>query len=158
MLPTTPTAEMTRSTVISSFLPSLVSIVAVTLSLPLASFATLASVRMLDARLLEALAGVGGDLLVLDGQDLRQDLDHRHLGAHRPVERGELDADRAGADDEQRLRHLLRHHRLEIGPDQLLVRLDAGQRPRPRAGRDDDVLGRVVAAAERALRRIVGRP
>ena len=45
------------------------------------------------------------------------------------------------------------HHRLEIGPDQLLVRLDARQHARPRAGRDDDVLGLIAARAERALRR-----
>ena len=47
-------------------------------------------------------------------------------------------------------------HGLEIGPDQLLVGLEAGQHARPRAGGDDDVLGGVVAGAERALRRIVG--
>ena len=79
----------------------------------------------LDALLLEALAREGGDLGVLDRQDLRQHLDHRHLGAERAVERGELDADRARADHQQRLRHRCRHHRLEIGPDQLLVGLDA---------------------------------
>ena len=47
----------------------------------------------------------------------------------------------------------VRHHRLEIGPDQLLVGLEAGQHARPRAGRDDDVLGLIAAGAERALRR-----
>jgi hypothetical protein len=35
----------------------------------------------------------------------------------------------------------LRHHGLEIGPDQFAVRFDAGKRARPGAGRDDDVLG-----------------
>ena len=54
---------------------------------------------------------------------------------------------------EQRLRHAVRHHGLEIGPDQLLVRLDAGQHARPRAGGDDDVLGLIGAGTERALRR-----
>src|SRR5262249_57427327 len=38
---------------------------------------------------------------------------------------------------------------------QLLVRLEAGQHPRPRAGRDDDVLALVAAGAERTLRRLV---
>ena len=47
MLPTTPTAEMTRSALMSSFLPSLDSTVAVTESLPLSSLATLASVWIL---------------------------------------------------------------------------------------------------------------
>ena len=52
----------------------------------------------LDALLLELLARERGDLGVLDRQDLRQHLDDGHLGAHRAVERRELDADRAGAD------------------------------------------------------------
>ncbi len=52
------------------------------------------------------------------------------------------------------LRHALRHHGLEIGPDQLLVGLDAGQHARPRAGRDDDVLGLIRARPERAFRRL----
>ena len=98
------------------------------------------------SKLLRAKAG---DLVVLDRQDLRQHLDDRHLGAERAVERGELDADRAGADHQQRLRHRSRHHGLEIGPDQLLVRLEARQHARPRAGRDDDVLG-LIGARRRA--------
>ena len=48
---------------------------------------------------------------------------------------------------------LLRHHRLEIGPDQLLVGLEPRQHARPRAGREDDVLGLVGALAQRALGR-----
>ena len=55
--------------------------------------------------------------------------------------------------DQQRLRHALRHHGLEIGPDQFLVGLEAGQHARPRAGGDDDVLGLIGAGAERAFRR-----
>ena len=47
-----------------------------------------------------------------------------------------------------------RHHGLEIGPDQLLVRLDAGQHARPRAGGDDDVLGLIAAGRKRAFRRL----
>ncbi len=54
----------------------------------------------LDALLFKALARMGGDLGVLHRQDLRQQLDDRHLGAHRAIERGELDADGARADDE----------------------------------------------------------
>ena len=153
ILPTTPTAEMTRSTVSVWVAPLPSSIVAVTLSAFLSSFVTLALVRNLDALLLERLAREAGDLGVLDRQDLRQHLDHRHLGAEGAVERGELDADGAGADHQQRLRHLLRDHRLEIGPHQLLVGLEPGQHARPRAGGDDDVLGLVAAGPERALRR-----
>ena len=98
----------------------------------------------LDALLLELLAREGGDLRILDRQDLRQHFDDRHLGAHGAIEGREFDADGAGADHQQRLRHLVRVHRLEIGPDQFLVRLDAGQHARPRAGRDDDVLGLIA--------------
>ena len=105
----------------------------------------------LDALLLERLAGEGGDLGILDREDLRQHLDHRHLGAERAIEARELDADRSRADDQQRLRHALRHHRLEIGPDELLVRLEPGQHPGPGAGRENDVLGLIGAGAERAL-------
>ena len=107
----------------------------------------------LDALLLEAFAREGGDLGILRRQDLRQHLDHGHLGAERAIERGEFDADGAGADDQERLRHAVGHHGLEIGPDQFLVRLDAGQHARPRAGGDDDVLGLIGAGTERALRR-----
>ena len=87
------------------------------------------------------------DLVILDRQDLRQHLDHGHLGAERAVERGKFDADGAGADDQQRLRDCRRHHGLEISPHQFLVRLEAGQHARPRAGGDDDVLGLIVRPA-----------
>ena len=101
----------------------------------------------LHALLLERLACQRGDLGVLDGQDLRQQLDDRHLGAERAVERCELDADRARAHDEQRLGHGLRHHGLEVGPDAVAVGLDAGQHARARTGGDDDVLRLVGAGA-----------
>src|SRR3546814_16129991 len=67
-------------------------------------------------------------------------LDHRDIGPQRAEEARELDADRAGADDQQALRQRVRHHRLLVGPDQLAVRLHALQRARPRAGREADVL------------------
>src|SRR5262245_27859090 len=108
----------------------------------------------LDALLLELFAREGGNLGILGGQDLRQDLDHHHLGAEGAVERSELDADRAGAYDQERFRHAFRRHGLEIGPDQLLVGLEAGQHPRPRAGGDDDVLGLIAAGGERAFGRL----
>src|ERR1043166_9063669 len=105
----------------------------------------------LDALLLERLAGEGGDLGILHREYLRQHLDDGHLRAERAEERGELDADRARTDHQQRLRHAVRHHRLEIGPHQFLVGLDAGQHARTRAGRDDDVLRLIGPGAERAL-------
>src|SRR3569832_226485 len=97
----------------------------------------------LDALFLEALAGKCLNLVVFDGQYLRQHFDDRHLGSEGAVERSELDADGAGADDEQRLRNRRRHLRLEIGPALLLGGLEPRLHARPRAGRDDDVLGLV---------------
>src|SRR5579862_2763464 len=108
----------------------------------------------LDALLLETFAREGGDLGVLGRQDLRQDFDDGHFGAERAIERGELDADGAGTDHEQRLRHAVGHHGFEIGPDEFLVGLDARQHAWPRAGGDDDVLCLIGAGAERALRRL----
>ena len=105
----------------------------------------------LDAGFLEAFAGMGRDLRILDRKDLRQELDDRHLRAHVAEEGCEFDADRARAHDEERLRDRWRHHRLEIGPDQLAVRLDARENARPRARRDDDVLGFVVARCPMSL-------
>ena len=107
----------------------------------------------LDALLLEALARMSRDLRILDRQDLRQHFHHRDLRAHGAIERGEFDADGARAHDEERFRHRLRLHGLEIGPDQLSVRLDSGKRTRPRAGRHDDVLGLIGSSTERALGR-----
>jgi hypothetical protein len=52
----------------------------------------------LDALLLELLARQPRNLGVLDGENLRQHLDHGDIGAHGAEERGEFDADRAGAD------------------------------------------------------------
>src|SRR5664280_2479669 len=108
----------------------------------------------LDALLLEALACQPGDLRVLDWQDLRQHFHHGDLGAERAVERGELDADGAGTDDQQRFRQAVGHHGLEISPDQFLVRLDAEQHARSRAGSYDDVLALIGARSEHALRRV----
>ena len=108
----------------------------------------------LDALFLERLLGQFGNLGVLDRQHLRQHFDHRDVRAHGVEERRELDADRAGADHQQRFRHLVRHHRLEIGPDQFLVGLQPRQHARPRTGGEDDVLGLIGALAQRALWRL----
>src|SRR5690625_2856206 len=99
----------------------------------------------LDALLLQTLPCVSGNFLVLCRQDLRQQLDDGDLGAESAEETGELDADRPRPSDQERLRHALGHHRLEVGPDLLLVGLDARQHARTGAGRQDDVLGLIVA-------------
>ena len=97
----------------------------------------------LDALLLEALASESLDFVILDWENLRQHLDHRHFGPKRAVERRELDADRARANHQQRLRNGRRHHGLEISPDQFLVGLEAGQHARPGPRGDDNVFGLV---------------
>src|SRR5690606_12389265 len=71
---------------------------------------------------------------------------------------------RAGADNGQRLRQLLRVDRVVRAPDAVAVDLQDRERARPRAGRDDDVLrlehpllalaGGFLIAVARVLRRI----
>jgi len=99
----------------------------------------------LEALLLERLLREGRYLLVLLRQDAVEYLRDRHLGAHVRVEAGELHADGARADHQQRLRHEVRNHRLAIGPDQLAVRLQPRKGAGTGAGRQDDVLRREVA-------------
>ena len=154
MLPTTPTAEITRST--DSVCVAALAVIdgrgdAVAFLIELRH---LGAGEDLDALLLEALAREGGDLGVFRRQDLRQHLDHGHLGAERAVERGELDANGARADDQKRFGNAVRHHRFEIGPNEFLVRLEAGKNARPRPGRDNDVFCQIRARPERALRRL----
>ena len=140
-LPTMPTARITRSTVISWLLPP-ASIVAVTLSLPFFSAFDRGAGQDLHALLLEGLLGEGRDLLVLDRQDAVEHLDHRHLGAHGAVEARELDADRAGADHQQRLRERPAAPSPPCRSRPACRRAPGpGSCARPRAGRQDDVLG-----------------
>ena len=134
-----PTAEMTRSTVMSLRFAAGLDRDRNTVAVLLRALHRVAEVMDLHALLLERLAGEGGNLLVLHRQDAVEHFDHRHLRAHVEVEAGELDADRAGADHQQRFRHRRRDHRFLVGPDQLAVRFDAGKLPRARAGREDDV-------------------
>ena len=106
----------------------------------------------LDALLLEGFAGESRDLRILRRQDLRQYLDDGDVRSERAVERRELDADRAGPDHQQRFRHPVGDHRLEVSPNQFLVWFDPRQYARPRASRDDDVLCLIAARPERTLR------
>ena len=94
-----------------------------------------------QALLGQALCELRADLRVLDRNDAVEHFDHRHLGAQVGVEAGELDPDRARADDQQFGRHFRRGHGVAIGPDALAVGLGERQVAGPGAGRDDDVLG-----------------
>jgi hypothetical protein len=97
MLETTPTAEISRSA--AQLLSAALAVVhrGGDGIRPLLDARDLGAGEDLDALLLEAFSREPGDLRVLDGQDLGQKLDHRHLRAHGAVEGGELDADGAGA-------------------------------------------------------------
>ncbi len=56
--------------------------------------------------------------------------------------RREFDADRARADHHQRLRHLRQIEDFDIGENEFVVRLEAGQHTRFRSGGDENVLRR----------------
>ena len=127
--------------------------VAVTLSAFLSSLVTLAPVMILMPCFSNCLRAKAAISASSTGRICGSTSTTVTSAPMRAIERGELDADRARADDQQRFRHLVGLHRLEIGPDQLLVGLEAGQHARPRAGRDDDVLGLIGARAERVLGR-----
>src|SRR4051812_20523282 len=99
----------------------------------------------LDALFLKPLAREASDLGIFHGKDLRENLDDGHVGAHRVEEGGEFDADCAGADNQQRLRHLFRDHGFKISPNQLLVGFQTRQHARSGTGCKDDVLGLIRA-------------
>ena len=68
------------------------------------------------------------------GQQVRQHLDDRDLGAERAPDAGELDADHAAAEDDRRRGHPVQLQRVVAGDDPLAVDLQAGQAARLRAG------------------------
>ena len=117
------------------------------------------AVQLLDRRLLddrhplldELLAGKGADLGILDRQDAVHHLHHRRLRAQRVEEAREFDPDRARPDDQKALGHPWRLQRMAIAPDQIAIRLEPRQHPRPRPrGQDhaparDQVLGPLLA-------------
>ena len=115
----------------------------------------LAAVELLDHRLFEdrhplfdeGLLGEGGNLGVLHRQHPVEHFHDRHIRAQRVEKAREFDPDRARADDQKLLRHPRRVERVLVVPDQIAVRLQPRQLARPRAGGEDDVLGRQLLAA-----------
>ncbi len=108
---------------------------------------------------LEGAQHLLGDLAVHAGEDLVEELDHRHLGAEPPPHRSELDADVAAADHHHRLRHLGQRQRPGGADDPFLVDLDPRQRRHVGTGGDQDVLGLErsgLAAVGRRHRHLVG--
>src|ERR1051326_2450036 len=97
-----------------------------------------------DALLLEDARELLRHFFVLDREEERHDLDDRHLRAEAREDRGELAADRARADDEHRLRHVLQFEDVVGVDDALAVGLDVRQVLRHGAHGQDDVLGLVL--------------
>src|SRR5271157_152507 len=82
-----------------------------------------------------------GDVLVFHGDDARQHLNDRHLGAEAVEDGSELDAHSAGADNDEALGNRGEVQDLDIGEDQIGVGREAGQHAGLRTGGHDDVPG-----------------
>src|SRR6185437_1839587 len=93
------------------------------------------------ALLHERLVRELGDFFVFDREHAVEYFHHRHVASQRAIEAGELDADGAGAHNQQRFRESVGDHGFAISPDQLAVRLQSGERAGARAGGEHDVLG-----------------
>jgi hypothetical protein len=117
----------------------------------------------LDPPLPERPLELGRHGLVLDRHEAGQQFDNRHVTAEGSEDRSELDAYRAGAEDHDRLRHLLERDRLVARDDASSIDLHAGYGPWLRARGDHDLLLRAkrlrllaghldVAVAEEARR------
>ena len=92
-----------------------------------------------DAALDECAAQFFGDLGVDAGEHLLFQLDDCHLGAERAVEVAELEADGAGADDDDARRHLVEHERFLAGDD-AVADLHSREQAFARAGGDQNAL------------------
>ena len=99
-----------------------------------------------DAALLERALDFLGRVGVLEREDGRHHVDQRYLRAERIEDVGELAADRAGADDDDRLGRLLEDERFVGRDDGRLVQLEPDLRQTAHAGTggDDDGFLRVV--------------
>ena len=94
----------------------------------------------LDAQLLVGLFQHVADLRFFVGQQVRHHLQNRHLDAVVDPGIGELHADGPAADDDHRLGQVLGQDSRDVGDNLLVVEVNPGERPRPRAGGDDEVL------------------
>ena len=95
-----------------------------------------------DALLGEEALGLLRHLAVHAGQDAVEELDDGHLAAEPPPDRAELEADDAGADDDQPLRHRGQRQRAGRGDDALLV-----DRRRPEAASNSEPVAMTIAFA-----------
>ena len=88
----------------------------------------------------EHLPGFPGDGGIGGGEEFRQGFEDRDLGAEALPDAAQLEADDAGADDAEALRHGVEGERAGVVANQLVVDGNAVEVARARAGGDDDVL------------------
>ena len=93
-----------------------------------------------DAAFFEDAREFFGNLFIFGRHDARQELDQRDLGAEAAEDGAELDADGAGADDDERFRHLRNGEHFDVGED-AVVWLEAEDHLGIGAGGEDDVFG-----------------
>ena len=91
-----------------------------------------------DAALAEDAGEFFGDFFVFYGNEARQHFDDRHFAVERAVDGGELDADRARADDHQRLRKFFQAEDFDVG-ENAVVGFEAGKHAGFRAGGENYV-------------------
>src|SRR5437762_2903923 len=72
--------------------------------------------------------------------DAREKLKNCDFGAEPAPDRAELEADRAGADDEQFCRRSFKRERLRTADDNVAIEWHAWEVDRHAAGRDDDMI------------------
>ncbi len=92
-----------------------------------------------------------GHLFILDGDDIRQDLDQGDLGADRLVKPGEFRSDGPGTHHHHGFRLDRQGHGFAVPDDLLAILRQVGQLARTGARGEDDVRGRVFG-----LRPVVG--
>ena len=134
-----PTATRTFSASFSTGLPLAPVQVTLTPVAVFSIFSTLASGVDVDAALFEEAGELLGDLFVFRGHDARQEFEDGDLGAEAAEDGAELDADGAGADDDEGFRHLGDGEDFDVGED-AVVWLEAEDHLGVGAGGEDDVL------------------
>ena len=92
-----------------------------------------------DAALFEDAGELFGNFFVFGGHEAREKFDERDFGAEAAEDGAELDADCAGADDNEGLRHLGDGEHFNVGED-AIVGLEAEDHFGVGAGGEDDVL------------------
>src|SRR5580698_9760786 len=91
-----------------------------------------------DASRLELAAQLDAYSRVLEWHQARQELDDGDVRSATAIERGELDSDGSGAQDDRRRRHAVHLQRLIAREDRLTVRGNPRELFRARARGDDD--------------------